>query len=56
MSSKPVASTDWVGFCEEFSRQHRGWLVTTSVRDKLLAAENHEADAEERCVVRDVRF
>ncbi|QXP85634.1 hypothetical protein ABZN20_11410 [Methylococcus sp. ANG] len=57
MSTKPVASTDWVGFCEEFSRQHRGWLVTTSIRDKPLAAENNVADAaEERCVVRDVRF
>ncbi|UZR27162.1 hypothetical protein [Methylococcus mesophilus] len=57
MSAEPVASTDWVGFCEEFSRQHRGWLVTTSIRDKPLAAEHGVADAaEERCVVRDVRF
>jgi hypothetical protein len=57
MSAKPVASSDWVRFCEEFSRQHRGWLVTTSIRDRPLVAENDGADtAEERCVVRDVRF
>ncbi|QJD28593.1 DUF5335 family protein [Methylococcus geothermalis] len=57
MSTKSVAAPEWATFCEEFSRQHRGWLVTTSIKDKLLAAENDMADvAEERCVVRDVRF
>ncbi|MDF9392399.1 MULTISPECIES: hypothetical protein [Methylococcus] len=57
MNTRPIAPADWVGFCEAFSRQHRGWLVTTSIRDKPAAAERDVAEvAEERCIVRDVRF
>lgn len=34
MKSTNIVPDQWQRFCEDFSRQHRGWLVTTSILER----------------------
>jgi hypothetical protein len=43
MNDIPIAQSDWQQFCEDFSRQHHGWLVSISQLD--TTAVEPDADA-----------
>ncbi len=45
MKSTEILPHQWPRFCEEFSRQHRGWLVTTSVLERSSDVLVDEMDA-----------
>ena len=44
MKSIDISPELWPTFCEDFSRQHRGWLVTTSVLDGVSQTPLPERD------------
>ncbi len=57
MKTQLIASEEWLRFCEEFSRQHRGWLATTSFVDEASASAGSENQiTAEHGVVRDIPF
>lgn len=57
MKTTDIPSEQWPRFCEDFSRQHRGWLVTISILDpvsRMPVAEFEGGD--ERRTARDLPF
>lgn len=44
MKSTDIIPEQWPQFCENFSRQHRGWLVTTSILERSSDAPVTEID------------
>jgi hypothetical protein len=38
MNDIPIARSEWQQFCEDFSRQHHGWLVSMSQLDTTAVA------------------
>ena len=52
-----IPAPQWVKFCEEFSQQHRGWLVTTSIRVQGKPGPGDEAEpAQIHLTARDLPF
>lgn len=38
MTQDDISREQWHGFCDEFSREHQGWLVTLATADPMLDA------------------
>jgi hypothetical protein len=43
MARKEVRLEDWPAFCEHFTRQHKGWLVTLKVIPSRMATPDDAA-------------
>lgn len=44
MKSTDITADQWPRFCEDFSRQHRGWLVTTGTLERAHRIPEEELD------------
>lgn len=57
MKSIDITPDQWPRFCEDFSRQHRGWLVTTSMLERAsLIPPASLDDAKAHRTARDLPF
>ncbi len=45
--SSDIAKKLWPGFCDGYSRQHQGWLVSLEIHDPLAPTSNPQAMAGE---------
>jgi len=57
MKNKPIPKKKWRRFCEKFSKDHEGWLVTVIDLKDTPKGKNGSWDrAAKHCVVRDQKL